>query len=58
MVPRVAGFLGGRPDLSVLPTWITEADVDFCANELRGTGAAGSTGITTLTRIGSFSRRG
>jgi len=41
MVPRVAGFLGGRPSPSVLPAWITEADVDFYAHEFRRAGFRG-----------------
>jgi pimeloyl-ACP methyl ester carboxylesterase len=41
MVPRDADFLGDRLGPSVLPAWITEADVDFYANEFQQAGFRG-----------------
>jgi pimeloyl-ACP methyl ester carboxylesterase len=41
MVPRSGGFFGGRPAPSVLPSWITEADVDFYADEFKRAGFRG-----------------
>jgi pimeloyl-ACP methyl ester carboxylesterase len=40
MVPRGGGFLGGRP-VPALPSWLTEADLDFYAAELTRTGFRG-----------------
>jgi pimeloyl-ACP methyl ester carboxylesterase len=41
MVPRSGGFLGTRPAPSGLPSWITEADVDFYTMEFKRTGFRG-----------------
>jgi epoxide hydrolase A/B len=41
MVPRAGGFLRDRPGPSVLPSWITEADVDFYAGEFKRAGFRG-----------------
>ena len=41
MVRRDGGFLGGRDAPATLPTWITEADVDFYASEFKRTGFRG-----------------
>src|SRR5436190_3468239 len=41
MVRRDGGFLGGREVPAALPAWITEADVDFYANEFKRTGFRG-----------------
>jgi pimeloyl-ACP methyl ester carboxylesterase len=41
MVPRGAGLLDDRSGPSVLPAWITEADVDFYGNEFRRAGFRG-----------------
>jgi pimeloyl-ACP methyl ester carboxylesterase len=41
MVPRSGGFLARAPDPESLPSWITEADVDFYAGEFARTGFAG-----------------
>lgn len=41
MVPRGAGLLDDYSGPSVLPAWITEADVDFYANEFRRAGFRG-----------------
>lgn len=35
MVPRNGGFLGRRDAPATLPAWISEADIDFYANEFR-----------------------
>jgi pimeloyl-ACP methyl ester carboxylesterase len=40
MVPRGGGFLGGRP-VPALPSWLTEADLDFYAGEFTRTGFRG-----------------
>ena len=40
MVPRGGGFLGGRP-VPALPSWLTEADLDFYAAEFTRTGFRG-----------------
>jgi pimeloyl-ACP methyl ester carboxylesterase len=41
MVPRGAGLLDDYSGPSALPAWITEADVDFYANEFRRAGFRG-----------------
>ncbi len=41
MVPRTGGFLSARPIPAALPTWLTEADIDFYASEFRRTGFRG-----------------
>jgi pimeloyl-ACP methyl ester carboxylesterase len=41
MVPRTGGFLIGPEAPATLPTWITEADVDFYAGEFARTGFRG-----------------
>jgi pimeloyl-ACP methyl ester carboxylesterase len=41
MVPRQGGFLAGMKDPSVLPAWLTEADVDFYVKEFSRTGFRG-----------------
>src|SRR5215469_6481526 len=41
MVPRNGGFLSTFPVPSVLPSWITEADVDFYAGEFKRVGFRG-----------------
>jgi pimeloyl-ACP methyl ester carboxylesterase len=41
MVPRNGGFLSTFPGPSVLPSWITEADVDFYAGEFKRVGFRG-----------------
>src|SRR5262249_22200833 len=41
MVPRQDGFLSGMVDPASLPSWITEADVDFYAGEFARTGFRG-----------------
>ena len=41
MVPRTGGFLTRSIDPPELPPWLTEADVDFYANELQRKGFAG-----------------
>jgi pimeloyl-ACP methyl ester carboxylesterase len=41
MVPRAGGFVRDRPGPSVLPSWITEADVDFYAGEFKRAGFRG-----------------
>ena len=41
MVRRGGGFLGGRDAPATLPGWITEADIDFYANELARSGFRG-----------------
>jgi len=41
MVPRGGGLLGTRPDPSALPSWLTEADVDFYAGEFKRVGFRG-----------------
>ena len=38
MVPRDGGFLSRRAAPDLLPAWLTEADVDFYANEFARTG--------------------
>jgi pimeloyl-ACP methyl ester carboxylesterase len=40
MVPKGGGFLGGRP-APILPSWLTEADLDFYAAEFARTGFRG-----------------
>jgi pimeloyl-ACP methyl ester carboxylesterase len=40
MVPKGGGFLGGRP-VPILPSWLTEADLDFYAAEFARTGFHG-----------------
>ena len=42
MVPRNGGFLTRSIDPSVLPSWLTEADVDFYADEFARTGFRGA----------------
>ena len=41
MVPRDGGYLSGRPTLSTLPNWLTEADIDFYVREFERTGFRG-----------------
>jgi pimeloyl-ACP methyl ester carboxylesterase len=41
MVPRNGGFLTGSDAPATLPAWITEADVDFYAGELKRSGFRG-----------------
>ena len=41
MVPRDGGFLAGRENPENLPSWISEADIDFYAGEFRRTGFRG-----------------
>jgi pimeloyl-ACP methyl ester carboxylesterase len=41
MVPRNGGFLSERDAPAVLPTWITEADIDFYAGEFARSGFRG-----------------
>ncbi|RBP05691.1 pimeloyl-ACP methyl ester carboxylesterase [Roseiarcus fermentans] len=41
MVPRDGGFLSRRPVPERLPTWLTEADIDFYAAEFTRTGFRG-----------------
>jgi pimeloyl-ACP methyl ester carboxylesterase len=41
MVPRDGGLLSGRPTPATLPTWLTEADVDFYVREFERTGFRG-----------------
>jgi len=41
MVPRDGGFLRGRDAPATLPTWLTEADIDFYASEFTRTGFRG-----------------
>jgi pimeloyl-ACP methyl ester carboxylesterase len=41
MVPRNGGFLSGRGSSATLPSWLTEADVDFYAGEFRRAGFRG-----------------
>jgi len=41
MVPRRGGLIDGRPDPPALPSWLTEADVDFVAGEFGRTGFRG-----------------
>jgi pimeloyl-ACP methyl ester carboxylesterase len=41
MVRRNGGFLDGMMDPAVLPSWLTEADVDFYAEEFARTGFRG-----------------
>jgi pimeloyl-ACP methyl ester carboxylesterase len=41
MVPRNGGFLSKVPTPSALPSWLTEADLDFYAAEFRRTGFRG-----------------
>jgi pimeloyl-ACP methyl ester carboxylesterase len=39
--PKTAKFLDGLPDPKRLPAWLTEADLDYFANEFRRTGFRG-----------------
>jgi len=39
--PRTAKFLDGMDDPATLPAWLSEADVDFYANEFKRTGFSG-----------------
>lgn len=41
MVPRQGGFLSGLVDPVSLPSWLTDADIDFYANEFTRTGFHG-----------------
>jgi len=41
MVPRRGGFLSGTVEPSTLPSWLTEADLDFYAAEFTRTGFRG-----------------
>ncbi|PWU23389.1 MAG: hypothetical protein C5B48_08710 [Candidatus Rokuibacteriota bacterium] len=41
MVPRSGGFLSYMPDPSSLPSWLTEADIDFFAGEFTRSGFRG-----------------
>jgi len=41
MVPRPGGFLTGRAEPQALPSWLTEADVDFYVGEFARTGFTG-----------------
>jgi pimeloyl-ACP methyl ester carboxylesterase len=41
MVPRTGGFLVGREPPATLPSWLTEADVEFYASEFARTGFRG-----------------
>ena len=36
MVPRNGGFLAGMQNPAMLPSWLTEADVDFYTSEIAG----------------------
>ncbi len=41
MVPRAGGFLDRAPKPVPLPPWLTEADIDFYAQEFQRTGFSG-----------------
>ena len=41
MVSRKGGFLSNRAVPAVLPSWLTDADIDFYVNEFQRTGFAG-----------------
>jgi pimeloyl-ACP methyl ester carboxylesterase len=41
MVPRRGGFLSDRTTPATLPTWLTEADIDFYVGEFKRTGFRG-----------------
>jgi pimeloyl-ACP methyl ester carboxylesterase len=41
MVPRNGGFIGTRPGPAMLPSWLSEADVDFYAGEFKRAGFRG-----------------
>jgi pimeloyl-ACP methyl ester carboxylesterase len=41
-VPRQGGLVRLAPDPQSLPGWLTEADVDYCADEFRRTGFRGA----------------
>ena len=41
MVSRRGGFLDGMPNPAVLPSWLTEADIDFYAGEFARSGFRG-----------------
>jgi pimeloyl-ACP methyl ester carboxylesterase len=41
MVPRGSGFLSDRPAPATLPSWLTEADIDFYVHEFERTGFRG-----------------
>jgi pimeloyl-ACP methyl ester carboxylesterase len=41
MVPRQGGFLSGLVDPASLPSWLTDADIDFYVNEFTRTGFRG-----------------
>jgi len=41
MVPRGSGFVSDRPTPATLPTWLTEADIDFYVSEFKRTGFRG-----------------
>jgi pimeloyl-ACP methyl ester carboxylesterase len=41
MVPRGGGFLSDRPAPASLPSWLTEADIDFYVHEFERTGFRG-----------------
>jgi pimeloyl-ACP methyl ester carboxylesterase len=41
MLPRDGGFLTGREDPPALPSWLTEADIDFYADQFKRTGFQG-----------------
>jgi hypothetical protein len=41
MVPRAGGILSGRPVPDILPSWITEEDIEFYAGEFIRAGFRG-----------------
>jgi epoxide hydrolase A/B len=41
MIPRDGGLLSGRPTPTTLPSWLTEADIDFYVREFERTGFRG-----------------
>ncbi len=41
MVPRTGGFLAGREPPATLPSWLSEADIDFYAGEFKRSGFRG-----------------
>ena len=53
MVPRRGGFLSATVEPSTLPSWLTEADLDFYARSFARTGFRGGlTGTATSTELG------
>jgi pimeloyl-ACP methyl ester carboxylesterase len=49
MVPRGSGFLSDRPAPATLPSWLTEADIDFYVHEFERTGFRGGLNSDLLT---------